>query len=158
MVNFPTWIPDCDSHSPALLDFFLSSDARIYSTMAFSPLGNSDHAVTSVSIDFPSNSQWDAPFRRIVYDYYCADRDVLRSHLRDAPWEDIFKSGTSAAASKFCEWVRVGFDVYITHRKYRVKTDSSPWLPAACARLQNKRARLQEPQPGIQVGKLTIWV
>ena len=27
IVNFPTWIPDCDSHSPALLDFFLSSDA-----------------------------------------------------------------------------------------------------------------------------------
>ena len=23
MVNFPIWIPDCDSHSPALLDFFL---------------------------------------------------------------------------------------------------------------------------------------
>ena len=23
MVNFPTWIPDCDSHSPALLDLFL---------------------------------------------------------------------------------------------------------------------------------------
>ena len=27
IVNFPTRIPDCDSHSPALLDFFLSSDA-----------------------------------------------------------------------------------------------------------------------------------
>ena len=27
MVNFPTWIPDCDSHSPALLGLFLSSDA-----------------------------------------------------------------------------------------------------------------------------------
>ena len=27
MVNFRTWIPDCDSHSPALLDLFLSSDA-----------------------------------------------------------------------------------------------------------------------------------
>ena len=26
IVNFPTRIPDCDSHSPALLDFFLSSD------------------------------------------------------------------------------------------------------------------------------------
>ena len=25
MINFPTRIPDCDSHSPALLDFFLSS-------------------------------------------------------------------------------------------------------------------------------------
>ena len=42
MVNFPTRIPDCDFNSPALLDLFLS-DASICSTMAFSPLGNSDH-------------------------------------------------------------------------------------------------------------------
>ena len=42
MVSFPTWIPDCDSHSPALLDLFLSSDASICSTMAFPPLGNSE--------------------------------------------------------------------------------------------------------------------
>ena len=52
MVNFPTRIPDCDSHSTALLDSFLSSDASICSTMAFPPLGNSDHVVVSVSIDF----------------------------------------------------------------------------------------------------------
>ena len=58
MANFPTRIPDCDSHSPALLDFFLSSDASICFTMAFSPLGNSDHVDVSVSINFPSNSQW----------------------------------------------------------------------------------------------------
>ena len=55
MVNFPTQIPDCDSHSPALLDFFLSSDASICSTMTFPPLGNSDYVVVSVSIDFPIN-------------------------------------------------------------------------------------------------------
>ena len=54
MVNFPTRIPDCDSHSPALLDFFLSSDASICSTMAFPLLGNSDHVIVSVSMDFPS--------------------------------------------------------------------------------------------------------
>ena len=66
MVNFPTRIPDCDSHSPALLDLFLSSDASICSTMAFPPLGNSDHVVVSVSIDFPSNSQQDAPSHRIA--------------------------------------------------------------------------------------------
>ena len=54
MVNFPTRIPDCDPHSPALLDLFL--DASICSTMAFPPLGNSDHIVVSVSIDFQSNS------------------------------------------------------------------------------------------------------
>ena len=52
MVNFLTQIPDCDSHSPPLLDFFLSSDASIRSTMTFSPLGNSDHVVVSISIDF----------------------------------------------------------------------------------------------------------
>ena len=44
-LNFPTRIPDCCSHSPAILDLFLSSDASISSTMAFPPLGNSDHAV-----------------------------------------------------------------------------------------------------------------
>ena len=67
--------------------------------MPFPPLGNSDHVVFSVSIDFPSNCQRDAPFYRIVYDYPCADWDVLHDHLRDVPWEDIFKLGASAAAS-----------------------------------------------------------
>ena len=62
MVNFPTLTPDCDSHSPALLDFFLSSDASICSRMAIPPLENSNHVVVAVSIDFPSNSQQDAPF------------------------------------------------------------------------------------------------
>ena len=36
-----------DSHSSTLLDFFLSSDASTCSTIAFSPLGNSDHVVVS---------------------------------------------------------------------------------------------------------------
>ena len=105
MVNFPTCIPDCDSHSPALLDLILSSDASIYSTMASPPLGNSDHVVVSVSIDFPTNSQQDAPFHRIAYDYSRADWDGLHDHLRDVPWEDIFKLDACAPASKFCEWV-----------------------------------------------------
>ena len=84
-INFPTRIPECNSHNPALLDFFLSSDASICSTMAFPPLENSDHVVVSVSIDFPTNSKRDAPFYRIVYDYSLADWDGLRDHLRDVP-------------------------------------------------------------------------
>ena len=59
--------------------------------MAFPPLGNSDHVVVSVSIDFPSNSQPDALFHCIAYDYSCADWDGLCDHLRDVPWENIFK-------------------------------------------------------------------
>ena len=72
MVNFPTWIPDCGSHSPALLDLFISSDVTICSEMSFPPLGNSDDVV-SVSINFPSYSQQDAPLNCIAYDYSCAD-------------------------------------------------------------------------------------
>ena len=100
--------------------------------MAFPPLGNSDHVV-SVSIEFPTNSQHDAPFHGIAYDYSCADWDYLHDHLRAVPWEDIFKLSASAAASEFCEWVQVGIDVYIPHRKYQVKPHSSPWFSAACA-------------------------
>ena len=55
MVNFSTRIPDCDSHSPALLDLLFSSDACICPTMAFPPLRKSDHVVVSVFIDFPTN-------------------------------------------------------------------------------------------------------
>ena len=81
MTLLPDWIPDCDSQSPTLLDLFLSSDASIWSTMALPPLGNSDHIVVSVSIDFPSKSQQDAPFHRIAYDYSRADWDSFHDHL-----------------------------------------------------------------------------
>ena len=101
--------------------------------MAFPPLGNSDHVVVSVSIDFPINLKQDTPFHHVAYDYSHADWDGLCVHLRDVPWEDIFKLSPSAAASEFCEWVQVGIDVYIPHRQYQVKPHSSPWFSAACA-------------------------
>ena len=65
--------------------------------------------------------------------YSPADWDGLCDHLRDVPWENIFKLGASTAASEFCGWVQVGIDVYIPHRKYQVKPHSSPWFSAACA-------------------------
>ena len=85
MDNFPTWIPDCDSHGPAFLDLFLSSDASICSTIAFSPLGNSDHVVVPVSIEFPSNSQRDAIFHHTAHEYSHAEWIGLCDHLRDVP-------------------------------------------------------------------------
>ena len=89
LINFPTWISDCKSHSPALLDLFISSGTIICSTMTFPPLGNSDHVVLSVSIDFSLNSQQVAPFPGIAYDYTGGpDWDSLCDHLRDLPWED----------------------------------------------------------------------
>ena len=73
---------------------------------------NSDHGAVSVSVDFPS--------------YSCADWDGLRDHFRDVLREDIFKLSASAAASEFCELVQVGIDVYIAHRKYKIKPHSCP--------------------------------
>ena len=68
VASFPIRIPDYNSHIPALLDLFISSDTTIFSTMAFLPFGKSDHVVVSVSIDFLKNSKQDAPF-----DYSRAD-------------------------------------------------------------------------------------
>ena len=85
MVNFPTRIPHCDSLSHALLDLSLSSDASICSTMALSPVGNSDHVVFSISINFPSNSQRDATFHCIACNYSRGDWDGLCDNLRDVP-------------------------------------------------------------------------
>ena len=120
MVNCPTLIPDCEYHSPALLNLFFCTDASICSSMAFSPLGNSDHVAVPVFIDFPSDSKGEALFYCVAYGYSCANWDSLRDRLRDVPCEDIFKLGVSAAASEFCEWFQVEIDEYILHCKYQV--------------------------------------
>ena len=80
MVNVPTRTPDYDSHSPALLDLFLSCVDSICSTIAFPPLGNSDYAFVSFSIDFPSKLQREALFHGVPYDYYQAYWDGPFDH------------------------------------------------------------------------------
>ena len=82
IVDFPTQIPDYESHSPVLLDLFISSRTSICSTMAFLPLKNSNHVVVSFSIDFPINSKQGAPFHHVAYDYSLVDWDGLCDHLR----------------------------------------------------------------------------
>ena len=56
----------------------------------------------------------------IAYDYSHADWEMF--HLKDVPWEDIFKFSTSAAAREFCKMVHIGIDLYIPHCKYQVKS------------------------------------
>ena len=105
MINFPSWIPEYDSHSPTLLDLFSFSNASIWSAMAFPQLINSDHVV-SISSDFLPNLKCDTPFHRKAYGDSRADWDGLRDHLSDVSWEDIFKLSASAAtASGFSEWL-----------------------------------------------------
>ena len=117
MVNSPTWITACDSHSPALLDLILSSDASI--------------CFTNLEILTMLLSQFPLTFLQIHNDM--PDWDGLRDHLRNVPWKDIFKLGASATASEFCELVQVGNGLDISHCKYQIKPHSSPWFSAACA-------------------------
>ena len=81
--------------------------------------------LTQFSLYLPRTPQ-DASFHYISYDYSRAEWDGLRDHLKDVPWEGIFKLSASSTASEFCDWVQVGIDVYIPHRKYQVKPQSSP--------------------------------
>ena len=118
MVNFPTLILDCDS---TILDFLLSFDASICSTMVFPPLGNSGDVVVPVSIEILPNKKGDVPFHGTAYEYSCTDWECIYDHLRDVRWGAIVKLSASAAGTEFCEWLQVGIDVYIPHCKYQVK-------------------------------------
>ena len=60
IVNLPDDIPECHSHSSVLLNLLLSCEPNVYFAMAFTPLGNANSGVVSVSIDFLSNSKGDA--------------------------------------------------------------------------------------------------
>ena len=130
MFNFLTLILDCNSR---ILDFFLFSDPNICSTVVFPPLENSDDVVVSVSIDILSNKKGDVLFHGTVYEYSCTDWKSIHDHLRDVLWGAVVKLGASAAGTELCEWLQVGIDVYIPHRRYQNKPHSFPWFSPACA-------------------------
>ena len=111
-----------------LLDLFISSYTSVCFTMA-SPPSCGCLSVHQLSVKLKMGS----PILFIAYDFSSADSDGLHDHLRDVPWENIFKLSASAAASDFCECVQVGIDAYIPHPKYQVKPQLSSWFSAAFA-------------------------
>ena len=66
-------------------------------------MGTSDHNPVSVSIIVSSNSKRDVPGDHTAYDLSRADWDGICDHLRDVPWNGIFKLGASAGAAEFCD-------------------------------------------------------
>ena len=117
---------------PALLDLFFSWRQYLFYN-GFSSIGKF-WSCSCLSFHWLSvKLKQDAKFHRIAYYNSRADWDGLRDHLRDVPWDDIFKFSASATASKFCDRFQVEIDVYIPHCKYWVKPHSSPWFSAACA-------------------------
>ena len=106
MVNFPFWIPDCDSPTVLLfwIDLFLLTLVFVLQWLSF-----------LLEILVMLMSQFPLTFHQIHNS------------------KNIFKLRASAAASEFCEWVQVGIDLYISHCKYQVNPHSFPWFSAACA-------------------------
>ena len=132
IVNFPTQIPDCDVHSPALLDLCLYCDASICSTLAFPLLGNSDHAMVSVSIDFPVKSNMMPHF--IVW---LMATLMLIGLVFVIIWEMIHGKISLISVLlllqvNFVSAFRLKL-MYIPHRQYQVKPHLSPWFSTACA-------------------------
>ena len=76
--------------------------------------------VVSVDVKFVVKSINEHPYHRTVYSYSREDWGVLRDHLRDVLWFDIFKHGATCAAKEITEWVEIGIDCYIP-QKFSVK-------------------------------------
>ena len=110
--------------------------------------------IISVSFGFSLNSKGDAPFHHKIYNYSCADWDGLSDHLRDLPQEVFFKLGAPAAVTGFCEWVKVGIDVYIAYRKCQVKLHLSQWFTAVFAVVKALRNHFLDLPGGSRKGPM----
>lgn len=86
VVNFPTWISDCDTNRLALSNLIPAADPSLWLAMNFPPWKNSNNVVVSVSNDSSIISNMHAPFSH-------ADRDSFCDHVRDVPRKEII--GTS---------------------------------------------------------------
>ena len=119
-VNFHT----CITHNPALLELFIAFK------VGFPSLGNSDHVVVSVLIEFLVSSKGDVPFHHIISNYSPTDWDGFCDHIKNVPLE-VFDQGASVDALDFWVWAQVGTDLYIPYRKYQVILHSSLWFVLA---------------------------
>ena len=133
IVTFPTRFPDNCLHQPSLLDLFLTSVPDSCSVSSSPPFGSSDHAVVDVEIDFSVKSSVDRPFHRKTFNYKKADWDGFRDFLRDVPWSDIFSGSPNSAAKELTDWLLIGIDTFVPHRKFETKPHSPPWFSSVCA-------------------------
>ena len=85
MVIFPIRILASDSHSPAILDFFLSADLTICSISAFPHWEILIILLSQFSLTFlPSNSKGDVSFHCTAYSYCYVDCGGFCDNLRNA--------------------------------------------------------------------------
>ena len=104
IINFPTQIFDCDPPNPALLDLFL-----LMLLFVLQWLSLHWEIRNRLLSQFPLTSH--QTHNRMPY--FIAK--FMTTLVLIGTVFVIFKLSASAAASKFCEWILVGTDVYIPH-------------------------------------------
>ena len=127
--NFPTWICDCESHSPAFLDLLISTDPSICSTVSF-PLISFDHVVVSVYIDFPhwlsSNTSGDTPL---------TTKFVIILMLIEMVFEIIWETFCGRISLKLCYFCCCSDILWADQFRIVVfiPIRSFPWFSTPCA-------------------------
>ena len=117
MVNFPTWIPDCGSYSPALLDLFLLTLVFLFYN-GFHSIGKFWSCCCLgfhwLSITF--TMRWPILLHCLWLFSCWLEWSFWLFERCSMGW---FELGASTAASEFSEWVQVEIDAYITLGKYQ---------------------------------------
>ena len=96
--------------------------------------------VVSGDVKFVVESTNEHPYHRNVYSYRQADWDGVRDHLRDVPCLDIFKHDATFAATEISEWVEIGIDCYIPHRKFQLKPQFPQWFTPCAAAIAHRNS------------------
>ena len=86
-----------------------------------------------MNIKYPQKSLPSRQFLRKVYNYQKADWDSFRLFIRDVPWSEIFRVGSSDVVLKLSEWVKCGINSFVPCHKYHLYPNSQPWFTPACA-------------------------
>ena len=135
--------PDCRfpySHSCKYdhQPYLLCSNPDSCTVASHPPLEKYDDLVVSVDVKFVVKSTNEHPYHRTVYTYSKPDSHGLRDHLRGVPWLDIFKHDATYVAKEITEWVEIGIDGYIPHRKFQLNPHTSPWFTSCAVAISHR--------------------
>ena len=134
VVDFMTRIPDNPAHASSRLDLcFVSDPGDVFSLVPQPPLGTSDHVILQLRLKNSTLISKESPFHRTSYNYKDGDLDSFRDFLRDVPWNDVFLLPANECAVEIAEWIRLGIDEFIPHRRFQVKPHAAPWFSPECS-------------------------
>ena len=110
IVNFPTWIPDCDFHSSAFLDLFISSGELVFVLQWLSL--HWEILILWLSQFLLTSHQPQNGMPRFTVELMT----ILLLMWTDVPWQGIFRLSASAAADEFVsgfrwEWMNISLIV-----------------------------------------------